>query len=208
MPISIPGKVVVFDYGEVISVTPTDADRAALLETAGVGPEAADAFWDAYWADRDGLDRGTVSIADYWRGVEKRIGASWSDAKIHHLWSVDFRGWLSIEPATLEILVELRDGGTRLALLSNAGPDFGSYFRHGSLGPLFEAFFVSGELGLVKPHADIYLRVIDELGITADQMVFIDNREVNVRGAEAVGASGHTFVGAADLREYLVSIAD
>jgi putative hydrolase of the HAD superfamily len=206
MPISIPDKVIVFDYGEVISVTPTDADRAALLAAAGIDAGHADAFWDAYWAGRDGLDRGTTSIGDYWRGVGDAIGADWSGSQIHHIWSVDFRGWLSTEPGTLEILVELHEGGTRLALLSNAGADFGSFFRHGSLGPLFEKFFVSGELGVVKPHPEIYLTVIDELGIRPDQMVFIDNREVNVRGAEAVGASGHTFVSAPDLREYLLSL--
>ena len=38
-----------------------------------------------------------------------------------------------------------------MALLSNAGRDFGSYFRHGTLGDLFEKVFVSGELGTIKP---------------------------------------------------------
>jgi putative hydrolase of the HAD superfamily len=208
MPISISNAVVVFDYGEVISVAPTDEDRTALLRVAGIDDNGADAFWEAYWAHRDGLDEGTLAITDYWRGVANELDVQWSDALIHHIWATDFRGWLSVEPATLEILVDLQEGGTRMALLSNAGRDFGSFFRHGSLGPLFEQFFVSGELGMIKPNAEIFLRVVTELGITAQQMVFIDNREVNVRGAEAIGARGHVFVGASDLRDYLMNIAD
>jgi putative hydrolase of the HAD superfamily len=38
-------------------------------------------------------------------------------------------------------------------------------------------------------------------------MVFIDNKEANVRGAEALGIAGHVFTTAADLRAYLESIA-
>ncbi len=50
---------------------------------------------------------------------------------MHELWAADFRSWLSINPAIVRVLAELRAGGTPLALLSNAGPDYGSYFRHG-----------------------------------------------------------------------------
>ena len=204
MPITIADRVIVFDYGEVISVSPSEQDRAALIALADVD---ADRFWPEYWRHRDALDEGTLPIADYWRGIATALGLEWSDALIHRLWVTDFRGWLSADPGTLDVLVELRDGGTRMALLSNAGADFGSYFRHGTLGGFFEAVFVSGELGMIKPAAAIFEHVVGALGIRADQMVFIDNKEVNVRGAEAIGASGHVFTGAADLRSYLTSLA-
>ncbi|WP_431279812.1 HAD family hydrolase [Leifsonia poae] len=204
MGISIPGKVVVFDYGEVISVTPTEADRAQLTEIAG---GEAEVFWPAYWRHRDALDQGTVSIQEYWRGIERELGENWGDATVHRLWLADFRSWLSIDHDTLDVLIDLRDGGTRMALLSNAGRDFGSYFRHGTLGDLFEQVFVSGELGTVKPNADIFEVVLGELGIAPEQMVFVDNKEVNVRGAEALGIAGHVFTSAADLRAYLESLA-
>jgi len=203
MSISIPDRVIVFDYGEVISVSPSQEDRAALIALADVDDER---FWPEYWRHRDALDEGTLPIADYWRGIADAIGVRWSDAMIHRLWVTDFRGWLSADPGTLDVLAELRDGGTRTALLSNAGADFGSYFRHGMLGGFFEAVFVSGELGMIKPAAAIFEHVVDALGITADQMVFIDNKEVNVRGAVSIGASGHVFTGAADLRRYLLSL--
>ncbi|WP_345761623.1 HAD family hydrolase [Diaminobutyricibacter sp. McL0608] len=202
--ISIPGKVVVFDYGEVISVSPSEADRTVL---AGMAGGESEAFWPAYWRHRDALDQGTMSIRDYWRGIGSELGEQWSDSKIHRLWLADFRSWLSIDHETLEVLIDLQEGGTRLALLSNAGRDFGSYFRHGSLGDLFEAVFVSGELGTIKPSADIFEIVMSELGISAADMIFIDNREDNVRGAEALGITGHVFTGATDLRRFLTSLA-
>lgn len=204
MGIAIPGKVVVFDYGEVISVTPTDADRAALVELAGGDHEV---FWPAYWRHRHDLDQGTLGIQQYWRGIEHELGEQWDDARIHRLWLADFRSWLSLDPGTLEVLLDLKAGGTRLALLSNAGRDFGSYFRHGTLGDLFDRVFVSGELGTIKPDAAIFRHVMDELGIRPEQTVFIDNKEENVRGAEALGIDGHVFTTATDLRAYLERLA-
>ena len=103
------------------------------------------------------------------------------------------------------MLADLRAGGTPLALLSNAGPDYGSYFRHGPLGDFFSACYVSGELGLLKPHAEIYRHVLDDLRITPAEAIFIDNRESNVTGAEALGITGHVFTGAERLRAFLIA---
>jgi putative hydrolase of the HAD superfamily len=105
------------------------------------------------------------------------------------------------------VLADLKAGGTALALLSNAGPDFGSYFRHGPLGDFFAACYVSGELGLLKPHPGIYQHVLDDLGISAAQAVFIDNRAANVRGAQTLGITGHLFTDVTALRAFLASLS-
>lgn len=203
-PIALAPRVVVFDYGEVISRAPSDADRARLVARAG----ASDAdFWPVYWAHRDHLDRGTLPIGDYWAAVARDLGSSWTPIDVHELWAIDHRMWLSVDPATLAVLHALRDGGTRLALLSNAGADFGGWLRHGSFAPLFERVFVSGELGLLKPDADIYEHVVDALGIAASDLVFIDNKAVNVDGARAVGGEGHVFTDAARLETWLRDLA-
>jgi putative hydrolase of the HAD superfamily len=107
----------------------------------------------------------------------------------------------------VEVLADLKAGGTRLALLSNAGPDYGSYFRCGPLGDFFEACYVSGELNLLKPHAEIYRYVLGDLGIAAVDAVFVDNKESNVRGAEAIGITGHVFTDPGSLRAFLASLA-
>lgn len=202
-PISLPGRTVVFDYGEVISLTPTEADRATILALAGV---PAEPFWPVYFTHRHGLDQGVAGVRAYWQAIAAELGVTWSDARIHELWAADFRSWLSVNPGTVEVIADLRAGGTRLALLSNASPDFGSYFRHGPLADWFDAFFVSGELKLLKPEAAIYQRVLDELGIAAEQTVFIDNRADNVAGAEALGIAGHVFTDADALRAFLISL--
>ncbi|WP_353827380.1 HAD family hydrolase [Agromyces sp. SYSU T0242] len=206
-PIALSPRVVVFDYGEVISRAPSAADRSELLARAGVSADRASAFWSAYWAHRDELDRGTLPIAEYWRRVAADLGADWSDLDVHELWAIDHRSWLSVDPDTLAVLHALRAGGTRLALLSNAGPDFGGWLRHGSFARLFDAVFVSGELQLVKPDAEIFRHVMRELGIGPGELVFVDNKAVNVDGAVAVGGTGHVFEDAAGLEAWLRDLA-
>jgi putative hydrolase of the HAD superfamily len=205
-PLSIPGRTVIFDYGEVISLAPSAADRAVIARLAGVNADD-EPFWAAYFAHRDGLDQGTAGVAGYWQAIAADIGARWDSARVHELWAADFRSWLSINPATVEILADLRAGQTSLALLSNAGADFGSFLRHGPLGDFFPACYVSGELDMLKPHQKIYRHVLADLGITPAETVFIDNRAANVAGAESLGITGHVFTGATELREFLSSLA-
>ncbi|PJJ72784.1 putative hydrolase of the HAD superfamily [Diaminobutyricimonas aerilata] len=204
MSLSIPGRVVVFDYGEVISVTPSDADRAEILALAGVDEEP---FWAAYWAHRDGLDQGTVTIEQYWRAVAAETGADWSTSRIQQLWSADFRGWISVDPAVIDLIERLHAGGTRIALLSNAGFDYSSPFRYSPMGRFFERMFVSAEMDAIKPDPAIYSEVAAELGIRPDEMVFIDNKLVNVEGARALGVVAHHFEGVEGLRGFLEGLA-
>ena len=204
-PISLPGRTVIFDYGEVISLSPSAADRQVITSLAGVSPDS-EPFWRSYLAHRDGLDQGSAGVVAYWRAIAGDLGVSWDDARVHELWAADLRSWLSINPGTIEVLAGLRAGRTRLALLSNAGPDFGSYFRGGPLGDFFVACYVSGELNLLKPHPEIYQHVLDDLGISAAEAVFIDNREANVHGAEMLGITSHVFTDVPALRAFLASL--
>jgi putative hydrolase of the HAD superfamily len=205
-PLSLPGRTVIFDFGEVISLTPSAADRAVIAQLAGIDEDGAEKFWRAYFRHRDALDRGVGAIA-YWQAIGEDLGVSWDEARMHELWAADFRSWVLINPAVIEVLSDLRAGGTRMALLSNAGADLASYFRNGPLGDFFAACYVSGELGLIKPDPEIFRHVLADLSITAAEAVFIDNRDSNVDGAESLGITGHVFTTADALRSFLTSLA-
>ena len=204
MNIRIPDRVVVFDYGEVISVSQSAADRAALVEISGLGTRL---FWELYDRYREDLDQGVTLPGEYWRLIARDAGVEWSPAQVQQLWAADIRSWISVEPGTVQLLAELHAGGTRVALLSNAGFDFSDPFRHSPMASYFEAMFVSAELGLIKPDPEIYRVTARELGIPLEQMVFIDNKKINVDAAVALGVTGHVFTTVAELRAFLESLA-
>ncbi len=204
MNIRIPDRVIVFDYGEVISVSQSAADRAALVELSGLDTGL---FWELYNRYRDDLDQGVTLPREYWNLIARDAGVEWSPAQLQQLWAADIRSWISVEPGTVQLLAELHAGGTRVALLSNAGFDFSDPFRHSPMAAYFEAMFVSAELGLIKPDPEIYRVTARELGITLEQMVFIDNKKINVDAATALGVTGHVFTTVAELRAFLESLA-
>ncbi len=205
MNIRIPDRVVVFDYGEVISVSPSHADRASLVAMSGL-PD--DQFWQLYDRYRDDLDQGVTLPREYWNLIARDAGVEWSAAKLQQLWAADIRSWISVEPGTVELLAALHAGGTRVALLSNAGFDFSDPFRHSPMAEFFEAMFVSAEMGLIKPDPEIYRVAARELGIPLDRMVFIDNKKINVDAAVALGVTGHVFTTVAELRAFLESLSE
>jgi putative hydrolase of the HAD superfamily len=206
----------------VISRSPSEHDRADLLAIAaasGAGPDATasggaahapfatEPFWASYWSHRDALDRGDIGIVDYWGAIASDIDATWGAATVQQLWAADFRSWISVEPGTVELLAELHAGGTRLALLSNAGFDFSDPFRFSPTGRYFERIFVSAEMNALKPEPAIYLEVATELGITPAQMVFIDNKSINTDAAAALGITTHHFESVEGLARFLESLA-
>jgi putative hydrolase of the HAD superfamily len=203
-PLSLPGKTVVFDYGEVISRTPSPEVRERLEKLAGVDPEA---FWASYGRHRGALDGGSMTVVEYWQTVAAETGAAWPFTLIHELWTIDYPSWLVPEPGTIEIIQALKAGGTRLAILSNAGFDFASPLRHSPVGSLFDSIFVSAEMNDLKPNASIYRSVLDELGITPADMVFIDNKAENVQGAQELGITGHVFTSPGELESFLRGLA-
>ena len=196
--------MVVFDYGEVISRTP-HASRDALVAATGV---PAEELFPVYQELRHDLDRGDLSVVDYWRAIAARTGRTWNITDVHRFWAIDFTGWFEVEPETLAIVEELHDAGTRVALLSNAGFDFGDPYRRSPMGSLFETVVVSAEEHVLKPDASIYRDTCARLGIDAAQMVFVDNRAENAAGAEAIGAVGHHYTSSAGLRAFLEGLAE
>jgi putative hydrolase of the HAD superfamily len=202
--ISIADRVVLFDYGEVISNEPSPEARGELVRLAGV---PAERFWPAYWQHRDDLDRGTLTVVEYWAAIAAATDAAFPAARVHELYVADFTSWIQVNPDVVTIIDELVEGHTRVALLSNAALDYGDHFRFSPLGQYFERVFVSAEMGMLKPQPEIYRAVVAELGIDAADVVFIDNKEVNIEGARAVGLTGHVFHGAAELRTFLEELS-
>ncbi|MCA1840274.1 MAG: HAD family hydrolase [Actinomycetota bacterium] len=89
------------------------------------------------------------------------------------------------EPSVVMAVKRVREAGYLTALLSNSwGAD--GYPRE-TFDDLFDQVVLSGEVGLRKPHAEIYELAAQRLGVPASRCVFVDDLAINTKGAEAVG---------------------
>jgi len=77
--------------------------------------------------------------------------------------------------------------GIPTALLSNS---WGNEYPRALWADMFDAVLISGEVGLRKPEAEIYLLAAERLGLSPSECVFVDDLAINVRGAIAVGMVG------------------
>lgn len=204
MGISVTDRIVVFDYGEVISRSPSPEAVEELAALAGVDHGTFVAAWDRHRLE---LDQGRLGVVDYWRTMARELGTTWGLARLQQLWARDFTSWFEPEPEVVDLIGELHEGGTRVALLSNAGFDFADPFTYSPLGSVMERVFVSAELDLVKPDPAIYRHVMTELGVAPEGMAFVDNKPANVEAAAALGIAAHHYVDPAGLRRFLEELA-
>jgi len=75
----------------------------------------------------------------------------------------------------------------KIGLLSNASANrLDTLFAPEQLG-LFDATVLSVESGLIKPHPAAYEKIAEELGVTVDEAIFIDDQERHCTGARKAG---------------------
>jgi 2-haloacid dehalogenase len=108
-------------------------------------------------------------------------------------------------PGVHAIVEELDSRGVPLFAITNFSADFWAPFRAREDGFFrrFQGIVVSGEVKLLKPDPAIYYLALDRFGLKPRQALFVDDRKINVEGAEAVGMRGHLFTGAESLRRRL-----
>ena len=108
-------------------------------------------------------------------------------------------------PGVHAIVEELDARGVPLFGITNFSADFWTPFhaRERAFFGRFRDIVVSGEEKLLKPDPAIYYLALRRFGLRPEQALFIDDREINVEGALAVGMHAHLFVGAEDLRARL-----
>jgi len=73
------------------------------------------------------------------------------------------------------LLEELREKGFTVGIVSNWMPSLHFLLKHHNMDHYFDLVLCSGEVGLVKPNAGIFLEALNRLEITADEAIYIGN---------------------------------
>jgi len=182
---------VIFDYGCVISVVPTPQDFEPLRRAIGVNLAA---FKETYWRYRDAYDLDDLDAAAYWQEFGRDVGRNFSPSQIHKLAALDCHIWGRPNPVMVEWVRLLRGKGLKTAVISNISRTVGDYLRRNGrwVGFMNQVTF-SGEIKLLKPDAAIFHACLEGLGEPAAQTLFIDDKDVNVTAAQALGINGSVF---------------
>jgi 2-haloacid dehalogenase len=104
-------------------------------------------------------------------------------------------------PGVPELVAALDARGVPLFAITNFSADFWPPFRarEDRFFGRFRDIVVSGEEKLLKPDPALYRLALHRFGLEPAEVLFVDDRAVNVEGARAVGMHAHLFTDAADL---------
>ena len=171
----------------------------ALGDMAAGCSAPADAFTEAYWGLRPPYDAGRQSATDYWGAVLRRLSRPVDPGAVERLRLADIDSWSRVDDRMVAYVQSLRTRA-RVALLSNIPADHADAFLAAQpwLRNLDYIAF-SGKIKAAKPDPAAFHHCVAALHAAPADFLFIDDREENVRSAQAVGMAGHVFTGLDDV---------
>lgn len=184
-------KNLLFDLGDVI--INIDVPRAAVnfaKLTEKTTAEVSQIFQEKQLFRQ--FETGIINAKQFRNYIREILQASdLSDVVIDLAWNSLL---LELPPARVALLQTLANK-YRLFLLSNTSPihiaETNQILERATdvsrLEELFEIAFYSYEMNLMKPDPAIYLRVLEEAGILAEETLFLDDNADNIKSAQLLG---------------------
>jgi putative hydrolase of the HAD superfamily len=179
-------EAVLFDWNNTLVRFEWDDDLVEAGHRAGLGRDDPD--FTARWRETMlGGDNGDRRYAE----ILSELGVADPDAFIdaeHEVW----RPAHSVLASAQALLEALRARGIKTGLVANSWPDPGRVLRRDAeafgLAGLLDALVYSEEVGLRKPHPEIFLHVCRQLDVEAFATMYVgDNLVTDVQGAANVG---------------------
>ena len=181
------GNTLVFlDYGRLAGAIGAALDLP--LTESGLRQQAAAAARAMEQGRLTDRERGTVFLLTLFERAGVPAGRT-EDLKealldLHrraHLWGATV-------PGTIEALERLKQGGMRLAVVSNSDGRAAAALAAGGLLGVFEFVIDSAEVGVEKPDPRIFQIALERMGVSAADALYVgDLYEVDVVGARAAG---------------------
>jgi len=193
---------VIFDYGNVLCQSQPVADTAAMASILNL-PLAQ--FREVYWRFRIPYDAAALSPIDYWNSVAQAASRTLAPSAISELIAIDSQSWSHPAPHMPQWARDLRAAGLRTAILSNMPVSVRDYVLGCPWLPEFDARVFSCDLGVCKPAEAMYQECLRALGAAARETLFLDDREPNVRAAEALGMHAILYTNASDAAREILS---
>lgn len=148
------------------------------------------------------FERGEISEKTFSESITRDCGLDLSP----EAFIADFETWPERYLPGTEALIANLKGRARLACLSNINEPHWRRCRALNLPRLFDAHFLSYEMGARKPDPKIYESVIASLGVPAADILFFDDVETNIDAAKRHGMRAHYVSPEGGLAEAMMAL--
>lgn len=146
-----------------------------------------------------GYERGTIDTAGFLAEMNRRLGIKLTREEFTKLWMESFR-----ENAEMAQLLEKLRTQRPLYLLSNTNEVQYEWLQATyNVARHFDELILSYKVGCQKPDLEIYREVLRRSGLAAEDCLFVDDLEANIKAASSIGMHTIRFQGVSDLKNNL-----
>lgn len=202
-------KKIAFDFGGVII---RQNQQQAVERFKQIGLLDAEERLGAYTQQGifGQLEEGKITAEDFRWQLSLLIGRAVTIEDCSYAW----RGYCNGLPQrNLEALQRLRREGYGLSILSNTNPfmmgwalskDFDG--NGNSLADYVDALYLSYQMKVMKPSAEIFRRVLEAEGVHPEELLFVDDSSHNISAAQELGIATFQPVNGEDWTEELFQL--
>jgi epoxide hydrolase-like predicted phosphatase len=189
-------KAVIFDYGGVLS-----AEESLRLFGSNYAPK--------FEKDPDEFNQliinkwlkarvNEVSSDSFWKDLAGFLG---TDKKTLRN---DFMDFFGFREDVFELIKRLKSNNYKLGLLSNHIEDWlEEIIEEHKFNQTFDVIVTSYKSRIAKPDVAIYREIVDKLGVSPKDCIYIDDTKKNLPPAEEIGMKTILFTGLDELRQRL-----
>lgn len=182
-------KAVIFDLGGVVLDSPMEI-FAAFEKQHGLSKNflnrlIVDSGQHGAWAR---LERGELTLDEFSAAFDKEIRDAGADISSRALMAA-VTDFANVRPEMIQAVQRLRKAGYLVAALTNNWllDDGATSTGMAVLKAEFDVFVESSRAGVAKPDPKIYEMVLRELGVSAQEAVFLDDIGRNLKPARQMG---------------------
>ena len=196
-------KNIVFDVGGVL----VDFCYMEYMRKLGFSEEMCrefekDIIYSELWND---MDRGDLMLDEAGIKFKKRLREMYQpcDDEVD-LFIENIKDIVKEYPYSKGLLQSLKDAGYGVYILSNYPRDLADmHWKDFKFLPVADGYIISAYERIVKPDEKIYRLLTEKFGIDLTESVFIDDRQINIDAANALGMKGILFKNLDDCMEAL-----
>ncbi len=178
-------RAVIFDLGGVVVGSPLHAiaayERDLGIPNGAINRVVVDTAPTGAWSR---LERGELTLEDFYPAFDADCAAAGHRISAREM-MLRIAEFVAPRPAMLAAIRCIRARGLLAGAITNnwVAEDGGTSV----LRPHFDVFIESAVVGMRKPDPRIFHLACDELGIAAQESIFLDDIGINLKAARAVG---------------------
>jgi putative hydrolase of the HAD superfamily len=140
------------------------------------------------------LMEGKISADEFWANFSDRSGQTVAEelfVKFFHP---------RLDQDVVAIIQKLRNDSSVVCGTNTFDPHY-DYLAQQGYYEIFDAVFASNKMAVSKPKPDFYRHILEKVGVTPEDAVFVDDMAVNVLAAEKLGIEAILYKDCNTLRQ-------